>query len=485
MPEKGVDHAIEIARRAGLPLKIGAAVHPGDRAWFRQEVWPTVEALQSFVEYLAALALVKQSGGFNKRASTVNQIGQNFNSFSPYDRVRAGFAYRVKGHRAAFIRPTWDPWIAFADVASEIPLLSPAERSCAAFTQSATSLQPCGRTMSLTGEHAISGDLPGDFHRIEVIPASAPSVTVIMANFNGQNWIREAIQSVQRQSLADWELIIVDDASTDASVQIVRTAADSDPRIVLLTLSSNAGPSVARNRALTCARGRWITVLDSDDLFAEGRLESLLAKAESDGEWIAADDLLIMNERGSLTGHSLLGLQTSRTFDAVALVEAPHLGYLKPMIKAELLAEHRYDERVRAAEDFDLLLRVLVKHDARIIVYPAMGYHYRRRDGSLSADKSADRPSLQGMLEANTRFRALHGLSERLADACAHRHRSLETSLRWVDVTEAVRERRFAAALRYTMDHPPVLSCAVRFFKKRFYLLALANNRRAKTLLGL
>lgn len=315
-----------------------------------------------------------------------------------------------------------------------------------------------------------------------IIPASAPSVTVIMANFNGENWIGEAIQSVQRQSLADWELIVVDDASTDASVEIVRAAADNDPRIVLLTSSSNAGPSVARNRALACARGRWITILDSDDLFAEGRLESLLAKADSDGAGIAADDLLIVNESGSLTGHSLLGLQTSRTFDAVALVNAPHLGYLKPMIKAELLAMLRYDERVRSAEDFDLLLRALVKHDAQIVVYPAMGYHYRRRSGSLSTDKSTDRPALRGMLEANARFRASHALSERLADACAHRHRSLETSLRWVDVTEAVRERRFAAALRHTMDHPRVLSCVVQFFKKRFYLLVLGNNRRAKTL---
>jgi succinoglycan biosynthesis protein ExoO len=345
--------------------------------------------------------------------------------------------------------------------------------------------------MSLTGERTTSRSPPREFDRIEkrgtnrsIVPAPVPlpSVTVVMANFNGENWIGEAIESVQRQSLADWELIVVDDASTDASVEIVRAAADRDPRIVLLTSSSNAGPSVARNRALTCARGRWITILDSDDVFAEGRLESLLAKVEADGEGIAADDLLIMDESGSLTGHSLLGLETSTTFDAVALVDAPQLGYLQPMIKAELLGDLRYDARVRSAEDFDLLLRVLVKHDARMVVYPAMGYHYRRRDGSLSTDKSADRRALMGMLEANARFRASHALSGKLADACAHRHRSLETSLRWLDVTEAIRQRRFAAALRHTMDHPRVLSCAVQFVKKRVYHLILRSNRRVKTL---
>lgn len=344
-------------------------------------------------------------------------------------------------------------------------------------------------TMSLKCETpAAGGPRNGSDHhgeRAEIrtsISALAPSVTVVMANFNGENWIGEAIRSVQRQSVSDWELIVVDDASTDASVEVVRAAAANDPRIVLLTSPSNAGPSVARNRALACARGRWITILDSDDVFADGRLEAMLARGESDGVAIVADDLLIMNESGALTGYSLLNLRTARTFDAVALVKAPHLGYLQPMIKTELLAELRYDERVRSAEDFDLLLRVLVTHDARMVVYPAMGYHYRRRDDSLSTDKSADRRALRGMLEANARFRAAHTPSGRLANACAYRQRTLETSLRWVDVTEAVREKRFAQALRHTLDHPWVLGCAARFLMKHFHFVILRNKRRAKTL---
>ena len=343
--------------------------------------------------------------------------------------------------------------------------------------------------MNSKGENQTSEVAPREFDRSEepianrtVLPVSRPAVTVIMANFNGQSWIGQAIESVQRQTLADWELIVVDDASTDSSVDIVRAAARNDQRIVVLTSSLNAGPSVARNRALACARGRWTTILDSDDTFDDGRLASLLAKAEAEDTGIIADDLLIMNQSGLLTGHSLLGLQTAKTFDASAFVKAPHLAYLKPMIRTELLAELWYDERLRSGEDFDLLLRVLVKHDARMVVYPGMGYHYRRRIDSLSTNKSADRQALRGMLDANTRFRASHALSGRLGSACASRHRSLEASLRWVDVTEAVHERRFAAAVRHTIDHPRVLRCAVQFFKKRFYRLVLRNRRRAETL---
>lgn len=342
--------------------------------------------------------------------------------------------------------------------------------------------------MDSTGEHPASPARATDSRPITHatngagMHAPEPSITVVMANFNGEKWIGEAIQSVRRQTLADWELIVVDDASTDESPEIVRCAACLDPRIVLLTSSSNAGPSAARNRALSRARGRWVTILDSDDRFAEGRLESLLAKADSNGKPILADDLLIMDEGGSLTGHSLLGLRAPQAIDAVSLVKAPHLGYLKPMIEKRYLADLRYDERVRSAEDYDLLLRVLIRHDAGMAVYPNMGYHYRRRDGSLSTDKSSDRQSLRGMLDANARLRASHRTSGRLADACAHRHRSLETSLRWVDVTEAIRERRFASAIGHILDHPRVMIRAVQFFTKRFSRLALKNNRRARTL---
>ncbi|MCC8395986.1 glycosyltransferase [Paraburkholderia sp. MMS20-SJTR3] len=342
--------------------------------------------------------------------------------------------------------------------------------------------------MSSQGENLVSAEpQEGCDHNEQAtirttVAIAAPSVTVVMANFNGANWIEEAIQSVQRQSVADWELIVVDDASTDASVEIVQAAAARDPRIVLLTSATNAGPSIARNRALDRARGRWITILDSDDRFAPGRLEALLAKAEATGAGIVADDLLIMNESGSLTGYSLLGLTAEKTFDAVALVNAPNLGYLQPMIKTELLTGLRYDARVRSAEDFDLLLRVLVERDAQMLVYPALGYHYRRRGDSLSTDKAADRRALLGMLDANARFRASYALSGRLADACEHRQRTLETSLRWVDVTEAVREKRFSAAIRHTLDHPRVLSCAAQFVAKRFRVHVLGNKRRAQTL---
>ncbi|MGZ3314934.1 MAG: glycosyltransferase family 2 protein, partial [Caulobacteraceae bacterium] len=95
---------------------------------------------------------------------------------------------------------------------------------------------------------------------------TAPLVSLIMANYNGARSLAEAIASAQRQTLADWELILVDDASTDDSLAIAVTLAQADQRIKVLAQARNRGPAAARNRALAAARGAWIAVVDSDDV---------------------------------------------------------------------------------------------------------------------------------------------------------------------------------------------------------------------------
>ena len=100
---------------------------------------------------------------------------------------------------------------------------------------------------------------------------SEPRVSVIMAAYNAEKYLREAVDSILSQTLADFELIVVDDASTDGTRAIL--ASYSDPRIRVLHNPSNAGQSVSRNRALAAARGKYIAVLDADDLAVSTRLE--------------------------------------------------------------------------------------------------------------------------------------------------------------------------------------------------------------------
>lgn len=99
-----------------------------------------------------------------------------------------------------------------------------------------------------------------------------PLISIIMPVYNAEEYIDDAIQSVLSQTYSNWELILVDDCSTDNSVKIINKYL-SDTRIKLLMNKVNSGPAVARNKALDNASGDYITFLDSDDFWGKYKLE--------------------------------------------------------------------------------------------------------------------------------------------------------------------------------------------------------------------
>jgi succinoglycan biosynthesis protein ExoO len=125
---------------------------------------------------------------------------------------------------------------------------------------------------------------------------ATPDVSVIMANYNGARYLRPALHSLMRQTLTSWELILVDDASSDDSVAVVEQTANGDPRVHIIEQTANSGPAAARNRALEAASGQWIAVFDSDDLMVPQRLEQLIRRARSDGATIVADNLMLFSD---------------------------------------------------------------------------------------------------------------------------------------------------------------------------------------------
>jgi teichuronic acid biosynthesis glycosyltransferase TuaG len=102
-------------------------------------------------------------------------------------------------------------------------------------------------------------------------------VSVIMPAFNTEKFISEAIISVQKQTYQNWELIVVDDFSSDKTKEIVQNLMDDDIRIHLICLNKNSGTGVARNTALNTARGRFIAFLDADDLWKPEKLHKQIA----------------------------------------------------------------------------------------------------------------------------------------------------------------------------------------------------------------
>lgn len=126
-------------------------------------------------------------------------------------------------------------------------------------------------------------------------------VSIITPAFNAENYIGETIESVKAQSYQDWELIIVDDCSTDNTLAIVKGYTDNDSRIKLIKAPQNGGVAKARNLGIEQAQGDYIAFVDSDDLWKPDKLEKQVAFMKEKGCVLSYTDFQKFNtEDGSL-----------------------------------------------------------------------------------------------------------------------------------------------------------------------------------------
>jgi succinoglycan biosynthesis protein ExoO len=287
---------------------------------------------------------------------------------------------------------------------------------------------------------------------------ATPLVSVVMANYQAGDKIVPAIESVLRQTVEDIELIVCDDASGDHSVALVECFMRTDPRVSLITASSNGGPARCRNRGLDAARGQWIAVVDADDIIHPERFERLLAAATHCGADIVADDLLHFYEDGSPVG-LLLGADQDRLFSVTpeqwigaGLGGSPALGYLKPLIRADVLGALRYEESLRIGEDYDLILRLLLA-GATMAVLPEPYYLYRRHSGSVSHRLTV--ADLAAMINSHDAMVSRLGvLPPALAAAFAARHAQLHRGLAFERLVTAIKGRHPSTALSLLARHP-------------------------------
>ena len=220
-----------------------------------------------------------------------------------------------------------------------------------------------------------------------------PVVTVLIAAYNAEAFIGEAIESALAQKDILLEVLIVDDASTDATREVAGRIAARDMRVRILSLPTNTGPSHARNTGLQAARGDWIAVLDADDIFLPGRLRHLFAAAEAVQADIAADNFQIYDAHAGRTDAPVLAEHAPDemidlcSFVAHARPYAPEadFGLLKPMFRRHFLEQHRlrYAADIRHGEDFLLIFECLMR-GARYVLTRRPGYRYTSRSSGRS-----------------------------------------------------------------------------------------------------
>jgi glycosyltransferase involved in cell wall biosynthesis len=168
-------------------------------------------------------------------------------------------------------------------------------------------------------------------------------ISIVMPTYDRASTLGRAIDSVQRQTHADWELIIVDDGSTDET-QAVLEAAD-DPRVRIVRHEANRGVTAGLNTGLDLVRGDWFTFLGSDDEMTPDALEAMLDCARSTGA-----NAITCNCVDSVTGKmSGVGLESEGRVSAKAASRAR--GEYWGMTETRLLGDLRFDERLPGYED--------------------------------------------------------------------------------------------------------------------------------------
>ncbi len=128
---------------------------------------------------------------------------------------------------------------------------------------------------------------------------SSPVVSVIMPAYNAERFIKQAINSVQAQTFEDWELIVVDDCSTDGTVSVAEGLAHGDNRISVVRNGHNLGVSRTRNRGIDLSDGEFVALLDSDDYWDPRKLDKQLKLIRKEQADIAYCSYEIVDEQGS------------------------------------------------------------------------------------------------------------------------------------------------------------------------------------------
>jgi teichuronic acid biosynthesis glycosyltransferase TuaG len=141
-----------------------------------------------------------------------------------------------------------------------------------------------------------------------------PLVSIITPSWNVERLIGETIESVQAQTLGDWELLIADDCSTDNTAAVIESYAAKDPRVKLIRQPRNGGPALARQTAIEQAQGRFLAFLDSDDLWLPAKLERQVAFAREHRAALSYTAFRRINENGSVTGR-LIAVPASLSYD--------------------------------------------------------------------------------------------------------------------------------------------------------------------------
>ena len=208
-------------------------------------------------------------------------------------------------------------------------------------------------------------------------------ISIITPLFNTEIFIQSTIESVLSQTYQKWEMIIIDDGSTDGSVDIVRPFAKKDERINLICLPGNNGSAHARNEGIKNARGRYIAFLDSDDIWLPKKLEKQLRFMDRKNSPLTFTAYQKINENGKYIAQININKIKVGYTD---LLKTNHIGCLTAMLDTQLIGGKISMPLIEKRHDHGLWLSILKKGHTAYGLNEVLG-EYRIRGGSISDNK--------------------------------------------------------------------------------------------------
>ena len=202
-----------------------------------------------------------------------------------------------------------------------------------------------------------------------------PIISVLMPVYNSELYLKEAIDSILNQTFPDFEIIIIDDGSTDSTAEIIEKI--TDPRIVLLKNKNNLGLVASLNRGIDIVRGAFIARMDGDDVSVLNRLETqLLYLLQHKDVAVVASRVQLINSEGVPGKDWETDVKTISQEEIEATMPATNcIAHPSVLIRAEVLKKYKYAEHQNHAEDWDLWLRLLTdKHRIHKIDIPLLNY---------------------------------------------------------------------------------------------------------------
>lgn len=211
-----------------------------------------------------------------------------------------------------------------------------------------------------------------------------PVVSVITPAYNAARFIRETIKSVKAQTFTRWEMIVIDDCSTDGTREVVEEEAGNDPRIRLMRMHENSRQAHARNKGIREARGKYIAFLDSDDLWHPEKLAVQIEFMEKTGYVLTYSSYRKINEKGDVISKPL---KFPPVVNLDCLLKSNYIGCLTAVYNSEKIGKV-YMPNITKREDYALWLKILSMGNKAYLVDRCLAM-YRIRRGSVSNNKAS------------------------------------------------------------------------------------------------